>query len=431
MNSQERTTHIPLDDTGAAPDAATPAAEVARRGLALRSEQCARLARGIDGLAVACVDLAERVAAGGTLFVLGSGSALPDARHLALEFLHPVIVGKRAVPALAVDPTREPCDEDRLGAPGDAVIAVVGADATSATWRALETARARGLLTLALSSDATRAAAAADHVLDPGARDPRLVKEGRVVLYHLLWELTHVMLEESERLPAGDAAEEAGTDAGLGALYPFLGGARGSGDALRSDLCASGVAKLRTLETLRCDTIERHAAALEACGAALRRARASGAQLLSFGNGGSQTDADWLAAWLGGAHRARPWRSRSLAGDPSVLSALANDVGFERVFARQVAAFGRAGDVALGISTSGSSANVVHGLAEAKRRGLLAIGLAGGDGGRLAEEGSVDFLFVVPSPSVHRIQEVQATLYHLLDELSADDAERGGPPCAS
>jgi D-sedoheptulose 7-phosphate isomerase len=138
------------------------------------------------------------------------------------------------------------------------------------------------------------------------------------------------------------------------------------------------------------------------CGDAIGAALRGGAQLWTFGNGGSQTDADWIADCFAGM---RAWRARSLASDPSVLSALANDVGFERVFARQIAAFARAGDIALGISTSGSSANVVAGIAEAKRRGLCTIGLVGGDGGQLASTGDVDFLLVVPSDSVHRIQE--------------------------
>jgi D-sedoheptulose 7-phosphate isomerase len=113
------------------------------------------------------------------------------------------------------------------------------------------------------------------------------------------------------------------------------------------------------------------------------------------------------------------------------MSALANDVGFERVFARQIAAFGRSGDAALGISTSGSSGNVVDGLAEAKRKALVTIGLAGGEGGRMGQS-NLDFLFVVASDSVHRIQEVQATLYHLLETLCAEDAaQSGGSECDS
>lgn len=392
--------------------------------LELRRRQTERIADSIDVLADACVDLADRITAGGRLFVLGSGDALPDARHLALEFLHPVIVGKRAVAAVAVG------TDDRLGAPGDVLVAIPGSGASPAVARALADARARGLLTIAIAARAGHddGAPPADHVLDPCATDASGAKEGRVVLYHLLWELTHVLLEESERLAPTDP--DGGAE--IGALYPFLGSDRKPPEALRADLCASGVAKLHALSRLREDTVRAHAASLASCAATLRRAFAAGGELLVFGNGGSQTDADWIATGLGAARQASRWRARSLASDPAVLSALANDVGFERVFARQVAAFGRPGDTALGISTSGSSGNVVDGLVEAKRKGLVTIGLAGGGGGRMVHESDLDFLFVVASDSVHRIQEVHATLYHLLEALAAEDAAgAGGSECDS
>jgi D-sedoheptulose 7-phosphate isomerase len=101
-----------------------------------------------------------------------------------------------------------------------------------------------------------------------------------------------------------------------------------------------------------------------------------------------------------------------------VVTALSNDVGFEVVFARQVAAWGRPGDIALGLSTSGGSANVLAAFAEAHRRGLLTVGLAGYDGGKMAEADTIDHLFVIPSASVHRIQEAQTSLYHVLWELT-------------
>jgi D-sedoheptulose 7-phosphate isomerase len=99
------------------------------------------------------------------------------------------------------------------------------------------------------------------------------------------------------------------------------------------------------------------------------------------------------------------------------------------VFARQIAAVGAAGDVAVGISTSGNSANVLRAFDEAARRGLLTVGLAGYDGGKTAESTSIAHLFVVPSASVHRIQEAQTTLYHVLWELVQEalaEARPGG-----
>ena len=101
-----------------------------------------------------------------------------------------------------------------------------------------------------------------------------------------------------------------------------------------------------------------------------------------------------------------------------MVTALCNDVGVDVVFARQLAAFGRAGDIAVGLSTSGNSDNLLRAFDEASRRGLLTIGLAGYEGGKMAELDSVDYLFVAPSSSVHRIQEAQTTVYHVLWELT-------------
>jgi D-sedoheptulose 7-phosphate isomerase len=97
---------------------------------------------------------------------------------------------------------------------------------------------------------------------------------------------------------------------------------------------------------------------------------------------------------------------------------LSNDVGYDVVFARQVRAFGRPGDVAVGISTSGGSANVLDAFDEAKRAGMLTVGLSGYGGGRMAELPSLDHLFAIPSTSVHRVQEVQTTIYHVLWEAT-------------
>jgi D-sedoheptulose 7-phosphate isomerase len=120
-----------------------------------------------------------------------------------------------------------------------------------------------------------------------------------------------------------------------------------------------------------------------------------------------------------------------LTNDIAVVTALSNDIGFDVVFARQIGAFGRPGDIAVGLSTSGNSANLVRAFDEAARRGLVTVGIAGYDGGKMAELDSIDHLFVVPSPSVHRIQEAQTTLYHALWELTLgalDDLAKGDQP---
>ncbi len=144
-----------------------------------------------------------------------------------------------------------------------------------------------------------------------------------------------------------------------------------------------------------------------------------GGRLFAFGNGGSSTDAQAVATtFLHPRPGGRPLPALSLTDDVAVVTALANDVGFDVVFARQLAAFGRPGDIAVGLSTSGNSDNLVRAFEEASRRGLLTIGLAGYQGGKMAELDTIDYLFVVPSSSVHRIQEAQTTVYHVLWELT-------------
>ncbi|HEY0687932.1 MAG TPA: SIS domain-containing protein, partial [Kribbella sp.] len=145
----------------------------------------------------------------------------------------------------------------------------------------------------------------------------------------------------------------------------------------------------------------------------------AGGRLFTFGNGGSSTDAQDVAAlFLNPGGEARPLPALALTTDVAVMTALSNDIGFEVVFARQLGAFGRAGDIALGLSTSGNSANLIRAFEEAMRRGMLTIGLAGHTGGQMAELKGLDHLLTVPSSSVHRIQEAQTTVYHALWELT-------------
>jgi D-sedoheptulose 7-phosphate isomerase len=145
----------------------------------------------------------------------------------------------------------------------------------------------------------------------------------------------------------------------------------------------------------------------------------SGGRLFTFGNGGSSTDAQDVAAlFLNPGGSARPLPALALTTDVAVVTALSNDVGFEVVFARQLAAFGRPGDIALALSTSGNSDNLIAALREAARRGMTVVGLAGYTGGQMAETSGLHHLFTVPSSSVHRIQEAQTTIYHALWELT-------------
>ncbi|MFG3417779.1 SIS domain-containing protein [Micromonospora sp. NPDC049460] len=205
----------------------------------------------------------------------------------------------------------------------------------------------------------------------------------------------------------------------LGALYPFLDTRAADAGTVLADVARSTADKAREIVTLRESLVAEHGCRLVECARALAAAFQAGGKLFTFGNGGSSTDAQDLAQlFLHPPTTARPLPAISLTHDVAVLTALSNDVGFEVVFARQIGAFGRAGDVAVGLSTSGGSSNVLRAFEEATRRGMVTVGLAGYDGGRMAESDAVDHLFVVPSSSVHRVQEAQTTVYHVLWELT-------------
>jgi D-sedoheptulose 7-phosphate isomerase len=126
--------------------------------------------------------------------------------------------------------------------------------------------------------------------------------------------------------------------------------------------------------------------------------------------------ADFVSAPEAFGWPARP--ALDLTADTAIITAIANDIGPEAIFARQIIAYGRTGDVLLALSTSGNSLSVLDGLAEARRRGLVTIALVGYDGGRIAAEALADHVVVTPSQHIPRIQEAQATAYHMLRELT-------------
>jgi D-sedoheptulose 7-phosphate isomerase len=135
---------------------------------------------------------------------------------------------------------------------------------------------------------------------------------------------------------------------------------------------------------------------------------------LFFGNGGSAADAQHWAAELVVRYRDErvPVAAIALSTNTSVLTAIGNDYGYDQVFARQILALGKAGDVAIGISTSGNSENVVAALDAAKQIGIVPAALSGGDGGKLI--GLADPLVLVPSSRTDRIQEIHSILGHVL-----------------
>jgi D-sedoheptulose 7-phosphate isomerase len=163
--------------------------------------------------------------------------------------------------------------------------------------------------------------------------------------------------------------------------------------------------------------VQAHADRIVQAAELIRQALRDGHKLLLFGNGGSATDASHIAAeFVGRYHRDRqPFPAIALGADPAALTCIANDYGYEELFARQVRAHGRKGDIVIAISTSGNSPNVLKGIEAARALGLATIGWTGGTGGKLA--GLVDHCFLVPSSVTARIQESHITLGHVLCEL--------------
>jgi D-sedoheptulose 7-phosphate isomerase len=208
----------------------------------------------------------------------------------------------------------------------------------------------------------------------------------------------------------------------LESLYPFLYAGTPDLTAVMDQVRASTVAKTQEVLELRRTVVERDGGRIARCAREAAARFGAGGRLFAFGNGGSATDAQQLATlFLNPGRDLPPLPAFGLANDTSVVTALCNDIGVEVVFARQLAAFGGRNDIAVGLSTSGNSANLVRAFDEASRRGMLTIGLAGYDGGKMAELDSIDYLFVAPSASVHRIQEAQTTIYQVLWQLTTKE----------
>ena len=170
--------------------------------------------------------------------------------------------------------------------------------------------------------------------------------------------------------------------------------------------------------------VEQYALDIELVARRMAETLRRGGKILLFGNGGSAADAQHLAAEFVGrfARNRRALAALALTTDTSALTSIGNDLGFDQIFARQVEALGRPGDVVVAISTSGNSPNVLKGIEAAQRRGCITVGVTGGSGGVLAK--LVDVVFVVPSNETPRIQETHITLGHalcaLVEELLAD-----------
>ncbi len=203
-------------------------------------------------------------------------------------------------------------------------------------------------------------------------------------------------------------------------FYPFLfEGGKASIEDVLAQVRHSTLEKCREVIALRRATFEHSSTLIAAAGEVMAHAFANGATLLAFGNGGSTTDAQDLVAELINPPFPdwSPLPAIALTNDIAVITGVGNDVGIENIYSRQVIAFGRRGDIALGISTSGNSANVLLALEQAKKQGLLTVALVGYDGGKMLRSAAVDYCILSPSDHIPRIQEAQATAYHALIEV--------------
>ena len=193
-------------------------------------------------------------------------------------------------------------------------------------------------------------------------------------------------------------------------LYPFIEADERDAGSLLTDLADSARAKQQASAELRGATLEQSAEAIELTAEAMASRLQQGGRLFMFGNGGSSTDAASLAALFIHPPWGQPLPARNLVADSAVLTALGNDVGFDLVFSRQLIAHADQRDVAIGLSTSGNSRNLLHAFSDAAARGLLTIGIAGYSGGEMVTSPHVQHCLVVDADSVHRIQETQAAL---------------------
>lgn len=351
-------------------------------------------------LAEVCRQMSERFLAGGRLLAFGQGPYATDAQHVSVEFVHPVIVGKRALPALDLSLHFRPWLEALLR-PEDMVMGFAPASGDAEVEAALAFARQKGALTFALTGQG------ADYAVEV-ATHPFIHQEIVEILYHVLWETVHVFFEHRE------SRHELGATS---FLYPFLGTEKQDTAALLAEAAESIRLKVAEDARLRLVVAEQQSEAIASAASRIAERLERGGKLILFGNGGSATDASDLALdcvappldW-------KPIPSISLALEPANLSAIANDVGPEVIFLRQLIAQARPEDVAVGISTSGGSRNILMALGEARKRGLLTLALLGYNGGEVVRQNLADLAIVVPSDHIPRIQEVQASVYHVIRE---------------
>ncbi len=352
-------------------------------------------------LAEACREMSERFLRGGRLLAFGRGPYATDAQHVSVEFVHPVIVGKRALPALDLSVLFRPWLEAILR-PEDIVMGFGPPEGDSEVWATLQEARLQQAMTFALPG------VEGSYAVDAATQDPFMHQEMIEVLYHTLWETVHVFFEH----------RELGHDVGQSEfLYPFLGREKQATANLVAEVASSILMKAQDDTRLREQLAQEEAEQISSVALAIHeRLRRSG-KIIVFGNGGSATDANDFAidcVLPPPGYQSVPAVSLSL--EPANITAVANDIGTDAIFLRQLIAQARPEDVAIGISTSGGSRNIIMALEEARKRNLLTVALLGYDGGEIKRKRLADFPVVVNCDYIPRIQEVQASIYHVIRE---------------
>ncbi len=358
--------------------------------------------REAERLALACREMSDCFLQGGRLLAFGNGPYATDAQHVSVEFVHPVIVGKRALPALDLSMLSGPW-LNAIARPEDIVMGFGPPQGDPEIRASLELMQSRGCMTFALpGSHATYS------LTDP-LPDPFQHQELIEILYHTLWETVHVFFER----------RELGHDAGEASfLYPFLGGAKQDSSSVLEEVAASIRVKVEEDAKLRSQVASEQSEQIAETALAIRNRFTRGGKLILFGNGGSATDAnDFAIDCILPPPHLKPVPAVSLSLEPANITALANDVGSDVIFLRQLIAQARPEDVAVGISTSGGSRNIIMALEEARKRNLLTVALVGYDGGEIVRRGLADHALIIRSDYIPRIQEVQASVYHVLREL--------------
>jgi len=269
-------------------------------------------------------------------------------------------------------------------------------------WATLQEAHRRGAMTFALPG------IEGSYTVDAATQDPFMHQEMIEILYHTLWETVHVFFEH----------RELGHEVGASAfLYPFLGTEKQGTADITVEVAASILMKAKDDAKLRAQVAQEGAETIGNAALAIHERLQSGGKLIIFGNGGSATDANDFAidcVLPPSGYQSIPAVSLSL--EPANITAVANDIGTDAIFLRQLIAQARPEDVAIGISTSGGSRNIVTALEEARKRDLLTVALLGYDGGEIKRKRLAEFPLVVDCDYIPRIQEVQASIYHVIRE---------------